>query len=260
MSEFVPDAELEMVLEPGEGSGSVANNLTTTEEGFVLDARQGPAIVLLLNGKVDIDKIANNLTTTVAGYVLDARQGKALKDAVDAKLPLSGGTLKGSLLLNNGELQLVNNSFDGVASMGFTPGTFALQLSEGNNISNLFALTSDGFLTHRPFAISNGGTGATTAADARANLGITPANIGAVAMGSKTVSLPVSGWSNKKQTVTVSGVATSGKTQFVTPDPASWQHAKDCGVYVSAYAANSITFACETTPTAALTMGVAIFT
>lgn len=33
---------------------------------------------------IGIDAIANNLTTTESGKVLDARQGKALKDAVDA--------------------------------------------------------------------------------------------------------------------------------------------------------------------------------
>ena len=33
-----------------------------------------------------VDKVANNLTTTTSGYVLDARQGKALKTLVDACL------------------------------------------------------------------------------------------------------------------------------------------------------------------------------
>ena len=36
-----------------------------------------------LSGKVNTSDIANNLTTTTAGKVLDARQGKALKDYVD---------------------------------------------------------------------------------------------------------------------------------------------------------------------------------
>ena len=36
-----------------------------------------------LNNKVNTSDIANNLTTTASGKVLDARQGKALKDYVD---------------------------------------------------------------------------------------------------------------------------------------------------------------------------------
>jgi len=36
-----------------------------------------------LNAKVNVSDIANNLTTTASGKVLDARQGKALKDYID---------------------------------------------------------------------------------------------------------------------------------------------------------------------------------
>ena len=35
-----------------------------------------------LNGKVNTSDIANNLTTTTSGKVLDARQGKALADLI----------------------------------------------------------------------------------------------------------------------------------------------------------------------------------
>lgn len=43
---------------------------------------------------IHIDKIANNLTTTTSGYVLDARQGKALSDSIsesigDLKTPIA---------------------------------------------------------------------------------------------------------------------------------------------------------------------------
>lgn len=38
----------------------------------------------LLGGKLDVSKIANNLITTEEGYVLDARMGKALSDRVDS--------------------------------------------------------------------------------------------------------------------------------------------------------------------------------
>lgn len=77
MSEFMPDAELVMVLEDGEGYGSVANNLTTTADGYVLDARQGK---VLDDKKLDKTAVANNLTTIGEGRALDARQGKWLNE------------------------------------------------------------------------------------------------------------------------------------------------------------------------------------
>ncbi|MCI8276300.1 MAG: BppU family phage baseplate upper protein, partial [Lachnospiraceae bacterium] len=60
---------------------SIANNLTTTSAGSVLDARQGKVLsdqLTELNG--NLPTVANNLTTTGAGSVLDARQGKILND------------------------------------------------------------------------------------------------------------------------------------------------------------------------------------
>lgn len=57
----------------------VANDLITTEEGSVLDARQGKA---LEDKKVDKSNIINSLLATVAGYALDARQGKILDERI----------------------------------------------------------------------------------------------------------------------------------------------------------------------------------
>lgn len=45
-----------------------------------------------LGNKINTSAIANNLTTTTAGYVLDARQGKALNDKI-ATFTLTGTTL-----------------------------------------------------------------------------------------------------------------------------------------------------------------------
>ncbi len=77
-------------------SSDVANNLTTTAEGKVLDARQGKALKDLIDTTNDLiddavkySDVANNLTTTTEGKVLDARQGKALKDMVDDALTSS---------------------------------------------------------------------------------------------------------------------------------------------------------------------------
>ena len=48
-----------------------------------------------LNAKVNTSDIANNLTTTASGKVLDARQGKALKDYVDGLV----GNIENDMLL-----------------------------------------------------------------------------------------------------------------------------------------------------------------
>lgn len=77
MPEFVEnDAELRLSLEE-QAVGSIANNLTTTVEGYALDARQGKA---LDDKKLDKSKVANNLTTIESGLALDARQGKWLDE------------------------------------------------------------------------------------------------------------------------------------------------------------------------------------
>jgi len=77
MSEFVQTAaELTLNLE-GSAVGSIANNLTTTVEGYALDARQGQ---VLDEKKLDKARAANNLTTVEEGWVLDARQGRLLDE------------------------------------------------------------------------------------------------------------------------------------------------------------------------------------
>lgn len=48
-----------------------------------------------------IDLIADNLTTDSSAKILAANQGKVLKAAVDAKLPLTGGTLTGKVTFIN---------------------------------------------------------------------------------------------------------------------------------------------------------------
>ena len=75
-----------------------------------------------------------------------------------------------------------------------------------------------------------------------------------------TVSLAVASWntSSKTITVTASGVTASNLVE-VSPAPASWDVARIALVRCTAQASNSLTFACTTIPTAAVTMNVVIW-
>ena len=73
----------------------------------------------------------------------------------------------------------------------------------------------------------------------------------------KTVSLTVAGWSNKAQTVSVSGM-TASSIFFVTYAPASRAAWVDADIYCSAQGAGTLTFTCATVPTVAITANVVI--
>lgn len=73
-----------------------------------------------------------------------------------------------------------------------------------------------------------------------------------------SITLPASGWSNNSQTVTVSGVLADETAQLIQPMPAMASQSAYYGAEVlcSGQAANSLTFTCQTVPTADLTVYV----
>ena len=73
----------------------------------------------------------------------------------------------------------------------------------------------------------------------------------------RTATLTVAGWSGTTQTVSVTGVTTDS-ILTVTYAPASHDAWLDAGVYCSAQGAGTLTFACDTVPTAALTANIVI--
>lgn len=85
----------------------------------------------------------------------------------------------------------------------------------------------------------------------------TAQEIGAAVKTNKTATLAVADWSNKTQTVTVSGV-TATNTVFVSPAPASAADYASAGIICTAQGTDSLTFTCTTTPTSAITANVVI--
>ena len=90
------------------------------------------------------------------------------------------------------------------------------------------------------------------------SINITPESIGAQAKAVPVVvTLTVAGWSDKTQTVAVSGV-TASNIVYVAPNSASHKDYVDAEVICTAQAANQLTFTCENVPTTELTVNVVI--
>lgn len=74
---------------------------------------------------------------------------------------------------------------------------------------------------------------------------------------STTVSLTTAWWSNKTQTVNVTGVTASNDV-IVSPAPANIQDYANAWIYASAQWSGTLTFTCEEVPTSAITVNVLI--
>lgn len=76
------------------------------------------------------------------------------------------------------------------------------------------------------------------------------------AMARNTIlSLPASGWSNKSQTVTLTGM-TATKSVIVQPNKATASAYSSAGITCTAQDTNTLTFTCDTTPTSEIKIDV----
>lgn len=174
-------------------------------------------------------------------------------------LPLSGGTLTGNL---TGQ---------------YITGTWLQTTAATDKAGNFATIDGDGWVYYRTPAevrtdigaaaashnhsaanitsgtlpITRGGTGSTTAATALTNLGAQATVV------NKTGSLTVAGWNSKKQTISVAGV-TASNCVIVAPAPASQEAYVAAGIKCTTQASGKLTFTCQSVPTAALTVNVAI--
>ena len=103
------------------------------------------------------------------------------------------------------------------------------------------------------FGVANGGTGATTVDEARANLG-------AISMENVTVQLTPDGWTDNRQIVSVNGV-TANNMVIVSPDSATDNYSAytECNVRCVTQAEGILTFLCGEVPSITLYINVAVF-
>lgn len=77
----------------------------------------------------------------------------------------------------------------------------------------------------------------------------------------RTATLTTSGWSGNSQTVTVNGIVADTNAQLIYVSPANKASATawgEAGVFCSAQAANSLTFVCDSTPSANISVNISI--
>ena len=89
----------------------------------------------------------------------------------------------------------------------------------------------------------------------------TPSDVNAVKPLLRTATLTTSGWSSNTQTVTVSGVVADTNAQLIYVSPANKDSATawgEAGVFCSAQGANSLTFVCDSTPSASINVNISI--
>lgn len=153
----------------------------------------------LRNNGVSEEQIAAAVDSYLANNPIEGVTETELSQALAAYLPLAGGRLTGSLNLGHVQsrdsvlLTLHRQGSDGVTKwqlqnlINDADGGSVAYYKNGATV-NRMVLTENSTTFGKPVDIAGGGHGGTTAAEARANLDITPANIGALPMAGGTMS------------------------------------------------------------------------
>lgn len=92
-----------------------------------------------LNSKLNIANVVNNLTTTEAGYALDARQGKALNDSLNSKLIFGGSSvsIRAAQSANDAGIRFIAS--DGTwFALNVNSTSIYLQYNDGHNTTTLW--------------------------------------------------------------------------------------------------------------------------
>lgn len=207
--------------------GQVTGPVTFGDSITVDEATLGDLVV---NGNASF---TNNIqANTINGVTVGSSPQFTDTNTEVSTLTLAAGSTAGTSLTHGGKFTLTAGS-----------KTVSFTMPSDNNTTYTFANGTNGF-TVTP----SGGSAQTVT--------VTP-SIANNLTGTKTTATLSTTWSSNQQSVTVSGV-TASNTVIVTPAPASYDAYCEAGIYCSAQAANSLTFKCDTAPSASLTVNIMI--
>ena len=224
-----------LTIDGGDGQKSVYihRNIGDAKHSEVLQITgNGGAGIYLNKDNVTQNSLILNETTSVLRKPLTLASGGTGASTPAAALEnlgafaKTGGTITGGLTIDSDEDQKsfwINRTINGSAckmALQITgEGNTGIYLTQNNSIVNSLILTPTSTVLRNPLGVTSGGTGANTVEEARVNLGITPANIGAVAKTGDTLSgdLKVDGGTEQKTISvirTIDDVAHSGIVQI----------------------------------------------
>lgn len=158
-----------------------------------------------------------------------------------------------------------DNVQDAIEEVQSNIPTDYIPTSEKGANSGIATLGADGVLTEgqRPtYTASDVGARPDTWTPTASDVGAaTPADVNAAKPILRTATLTTSGWSGNSQTVTVNGVVANSSAQLIYVSPANKDSATawgGAGVFCSAQGANSLTFVCDSVPSANISVNISI--
>ena len=167
---YSPNNVFQITMKPSDGDEFGAVNMDTSGN---VSLAQALTIANGGTGATDAATARNNL-------------GAAAAEHTHAYLPLAGGTMTGNIDFGNAKysgLKWTTDNGTVIHLRPYSPANVFQITMKPSGVDEFGALgidTSGNISLAQPLPIAYGGTGARDSATARANLGITPANIGAV--------------------------------------------------------------------------------
>ena len=240
----------------GEGLSVEADGTVSADDQLPAGGTQGQVLTQGTTGPEWTNAPDPLPTGGETGQVLTKTANGTAWDDVPSDFP-SGGT----------DGQILTKTADGVAwedapeggVTSFKGRTGAVTPQDGDYTADMVGARPD---TWTPSAADVGAVPTSRTVNGKAlssNITLTAADVNAASPPtSTTVTLTTSGWSSNTQTVTVSGVSADETAQLIMPVPAlaSQTAYYEAGILVTGQAANSLTFTCQTVPTADLTVYV----